>query len=146
MPERKVLYQFCARGHDLAQILLGLHLTDPHDGASVYYRSRPLMLALGADLEELAAGPLAREGSCTGGRDIGVVFNRPGRGGRQRAAGRAAASARSTPRRPAGRRRSATATRCSRMPPTRAASRWCSAGTPRSPPTASGRRSPSPPP
>src|SRR5664279_5359681 len=81
MPERKVLYQFCARGHDLAQILLGLQLTDAHDGASVYYRSRPLMLSLGADIEELAAGPLARDGSCTGGRDIGVVFNRPGHGG-----------------------------------------------------------------
>jgi 2-oxoisovalerate dehydrogenase E1 component len=81
LPERKVLYQFCARGHDLAQILLGQHLTDPHDGVSVYYRSRPLMLALGAGIEELAAGPLARDGSCTGGRDIGVVFNRPGRGG-----------------------------------------------------------------
>ncbi len=81
MPERKVLYQFCARGHDLAQILLGLHLTDAHDGASVYYRSRPLMLTLGAGLEELAAGPLARAGSLTGGRDIGVVFNRPGHGG-----------------------------------------------------------------
>ncbi len=81
MPERKVLYQFCARGHDLAQILLGMQLTDVHDGASVYYRSRPLMLTLGADLEELAAGPLARAGSCTGGRDIGVVFNRPGHGG-----------------------------------------------------------------
>jgi 2-oxoisovalerate dehydrogenase E1 component len=80
MPERKVLYQFCARGHDLAQILLGMQLTDVHDGASVYYRSRPLMLTLGADLEELAAGPLARAGSCTGGRDIGVVFNRPGHG------------------------------------------------------------------
>ncbi len=81
LPERKVLYQFCARGHDLAQILLGQHLTDPHDGVSLYYRSRPLMLALGAGIEELAAGPLARDGSCTGGRDIGVVFNRPGRGG-----------------------------------------------------------------
>ncbi|MBS0580427.1 MAG: pyruvate dehydrogenase [Proteobacteria bacterium] len=81
LPERKVLYQFCARGHDLAQILLGRLLTDPHDGVSVYYRSRPMMLALGADLEELAAGPLMRAGSCTGGRDIGVVFNRPGAGG-----------------------------------------------------------------
>src|SRR6476469_10371790 len=45
LPERKVLYQFSARGHDLAQILLGLQLTDPHDAATVYYRSRPLMLA-----------------------------------------------------------------------------------------------------
>ena len=26
VPERKVLYQFSARGHDLAQILLGLQL------------------------------------------------------------------------------------------------------------------------
>ncbi len=81
LPERKIAYQFCARGHDMAQILLGLNLTDAHDGVSVYYRSRPLMLTLGATPEELAAGPLTRVGSCTGGRDIGVVFNRPGRGG-----------------------------------------------------------------
>ena len=81
VPERKVLYQFSARGHDLAQILLGLQLTDAHDGISLYYRSRPLMLALGVGLEEAAAGPLARSGSFSGGRDIGVVFNRPGRGG-----------------------------------------------------------------
>ena len=81
LPERKVLYQFSARGHELAQILLGLHLTDAHDGVTVYYRSRPLMLALGVSLEEAAAGPLARAGSFSGGRDIGVVFNLPGRGG-----------------------------------------------------------------
>src|SRR5579863_9832334 len=59
VPERKVLYQFSARGHELAQILLGLNLTDAHDGVGLYYRSRPLMLALGASLEDLAAGPLA---------------------------------------------------------------------------------------
>src|SRR3989440_2505424 len=81
LPERKVLYQFSARGHDLAQILLGLQLTDAHDGVSVYYRSRPLMLALGVSLEDAAAGPLARSGSFSGGRDIGVVFNVPGHGG-----------------------------------------------------------------
>src|ERR1700751_1536418 len=52
LPERKVLYQFSARGHDFAQILLGLELRDAHDGVSVYYRSPPLMLALGASLEE----------------------------------------------------------------------------------------------
>src|SRR5215475_11079127 len=80
LPERKVLYQFSARGHDLAQILLGLQLTDAHDGVTVYYRSRPLMLALGVSAEEAAAGPLARSGSFSGGRDIGVVFNRPGHG------------------------------------------------------------------
>jgi 2-oxoisovalerate dehydrogenase E1 component len=81
LPERKILYQFSARGHDLAQILLGLELSDPHDGVGVYYRSRPLMLALGVSLEDAAAGPLARSGSFSGGRDIGVVFNHPGRGG-----------------------------------------------------------------
>ena len=81
LPERQVLYQFSARGHDFAQILLGLQLTDPHDGVTVYYRSRPLMLALGVELEDAAAGPLARTGSFSGGRDIGVVFNKPGRGG-----------------------------------------------------------------
>jgi 2-oxoisovalerate dehydrogenase E1 component len=80
LPERKVLYQFSARGHDFAQILLGLQIDDPHDGVTVYYRSRPLMLALGVSLEDAAAGPLARSGSFSGGRDIGVVFNRPGHG------------------------------------------------------------------
>jgi 2-oxoisovalerate dehydrogenase E1 component len=81
LPERKVLYQFSARGHDFAQILLGLELDDAHDGVGVYYRSRPIMLALGVSLEEAAAGPLARRGSFSEGRDIGVVFNRPGRDG-----------------------------------------------------------------
>src|SRR5262249_7172033 len=81
LPERKVLYQFCARGHEFAQIVLGQHITNAQDGVAVYYRSRPLMLALGVGLEEAAAGPLARAGSQSEGRDIGVVFNRPGRDG-----------------------------------------------------------------
>ncbi len=81
VPERKVLYQFSARGHELGQILLGLRLTARHDGVGVYYRSRPLMLSLGLDLEEAAAGPLARAGSFSDGRDIGVVFNMPSQGG-----------------------------------------------------------------
>jgi 2-oxoisovalerate dehydrogenase E1 component len=81
VPERKVLYQFSARGHELGQILLGLQLTHPRDAVTVYYRSRPLMLTLGTDLEDAAAGPLARAGSFSGGRDIGVVFNKPGWGG-----------------------------------------------------------------
>jgi 2-oxoisovalerate dehydrogenase E1 component len=80
VPERKVLYQFSARGHELGQILLGLKLTARHDGVGVYYRSRPLMLALGLELEDAAAGPLARAGSFSDGRDIGVVFNMPSRG------------------------------------------------------------------
>src|SRR5258705_1007312 len=81
VPELKVLDQFWARGHALAQMLLGLQLTDAQDGVSVYYRSRPLMLALGVSLEDAAAGPLARSGSFSDGRDIGVVFNLPGHAG-----------------------------------------------------------------
>src|SRR6202158_4895103 len=81
LPERKVLCQFSARGHDLAQILLGLQLTDAHDGVSVYSRSRPMMLSLGVSLEDAAAGPLARSGSFSDGRDIGVIFNLPGHAG-----------------------------------------------------------------
>src|SRR5579862_2039519 len=81
VPQRKVLYQFSARGHEFAQILLGLNLTDPCDGVTVYYRSRPLMLTLGVDLEDAAAAPLARTGSFSGGRDIGVVFNMPSHDG-----------------------------------------------------------------
>lgn len=81
LPERKVLYQFCARGHELGQALLGLQLTDAHDGIGLYYRSRPLMLAIGTKLEDASAGPLMRQGSFSDGRDIGVVFNKPGQGG-----------------------------------------------------------------
>ena len=72
-PSGKVTYQFSARGHDLAQILLGLALDHPHDAAGVYYRSRPFVLACGMTIEEAFAGPLARAGSLNGGRDIGVV-------------------------------------------------------------------------
>jgi 2-oxoisovalerate dehydrogenase E1 component len=81
LPERKILYQFSARGHELGQTLLGLQLTDRHDGVGAYYRSRPLMLALGLPLLDAAAGPLARAASISGGRDIGVVFNMPSAGG-----------------------------------------------------------------
>src|SRR5258708_1016780 len=77
VPERKVLYQFSARGHELAQILLGLNLADAHDGIAVYYRSRPLMLTLGVSVEDAAAGPLARSGAFSGGRDIGSGFDLP---------------------------------------------------------------------
>src|ERR1700747_2546144 len=52
VPERKVLYQFSARGHELAQILLGLNLTDAHDGIAVYYRSRTLMPPRGGGVGE----------------------------------------------------------------------------------------------
>ena len=77
VPAKKVAYQFSARGHDLAQILLGTLLSHPHDAASGYYRSRPVLLALGLDLEDALAGPLGRSGGYSDGRDIGVVCNLP---------------------------------------------------------------------
>ncbi|MEX6724994.1 alpha-ketoacid dehydrogenase subunit alpha/beta [Parapedomonas caeni] len=77
VPEKKVLYQFSARGHDLAQVLLGLSLTDRHDAACGYYRSRPLLLALGVDVADALGSAMGRAGGYSGGRDIGVVFNYP---------------------------------------------------------------------
>jgi 2-oxoisovalerate dehydrogenase E1 component len=38
VPEKEVLYQFSARGHEMAQIILGQLLTHPHDAAGAYYR------------------------------------------------------------------------------------------------------------
>ncbi|MCZ6561080.1 MAG: thiamine pyrophosphate-dependent enzyme, partial [Gammaproteobacteria bacterium] len=81
VPQKKVLYQFSARGHDLAQILLGSLLNHPHDATSGYYRSRPSLLAIGLSIEDAFAGPLARSGGFSDGRDIGVVFNLPTDGG-----------------------------------------------------------------
>ena len=77
VPERKVLYQFSARGHDLAQVMLGSRLTDRHDGACGYYRSRPLLLALGVELADALGSGMGRAGGYSDGRDIGVVFNYP---------------------------------------------------------------------
>lgn len=77
VPERKVLYQFSARGHDMAQILLGMRLNDRHDAVCGYYRSRPLLLSLGLDVEDALGSSMARAGGYSDGRDIGVVFNYP---------------------------------------------------------------------
>ncbi len=77
LPEKKVVYQFSARGHDLAQIILGSMLTGKHDAAGAYYRSRPLLLTLGLTLEDAFAGPLRKSGGFSDGRDIGVVCNLP---------------------------------------------------------------------
>ncbi len=76
-PEKKVLYQFSARGHELGQILLGTLLTHAHDGAGAYYRCRPLMLTLGLTLTDALASGMAKSGGVSDGRDIGVVFNLP---------------------------------------------------------------------
>jgi 2-oxoisovalerate dehydrogenase E1 component len=77
LPERKVLYQFSARGHELTQVLLGNRLTGVRDGVGAYYRSRPLLLRLGLGLEDALASTMMRAGGMSDGRDIGVVFNLP---------------------------------------------------------------------
>jgi 2-oxoisovalerate dehydrogenase E1 component len=80
VPQKKVLYQFSARGHDMAQVLLGLHLKDG-DAACGYYRSRPLLLALGVELADALGSGMGLAGGYSDGRDIGVVFNYPNPGG-----------------------------------------------------------------
>jgi len=81
LPEKKILYQFSARGHELGQILLGMLLTKPHDAASGYYRSRPLLLTLGLSVADALKSGLGRGGGISDGRDIGVVFNMPNSSG-----------------------------------------------------------------
>src|SRR5918996_931691 len=80
VPAKKVLYQFSARGHDMAQVLLGLRLKDG-DGVFGYYRSRPLLLALGVPLADALGSGMGLAGGYSDGRDIGVVFNYPNPGG-----------------------------------------------------------------
>lgn len=80
VPAKKVLYQFSARGHDMAQVLLGMQLKDG-DAACGYYRSRPLLLALGVDLADALGSGMGLAGGYSDGRDIGVVFNYPNPGG-----------------------------------------------------------------
>ena len=77
VPSKEVLYQFSARGHDVPQIMLGSLLNKPNDAMAGYYRSRPMLLSIGVDPEDALAGPLARSGGYSDGRDIGVTFNFP---------------------------------------------------------------------
>jgi len=72
-----VLYQFSARGHDVAQCILGELVDGKHDAAGAYYRSRPLLLSLGLPLDDALGSPLGRAGGFSDGRDIGVVCNMP---------------------------------------------------------------------
>jgi 2-oxoisovalerate dehydrogenase E1 component len=81
LPARQVLYQFSARGHDVTQVILAQTLNARRDGLGVYYRSRPLMLALGLSVDDALASTMMRTGSVSEGRDIGVVFNMPRRDG-----------------------------------------------------------------
>jgi 2-oxoisovalerate dehydrogenase E1 component len=79
--EHLVLYQFSARGHEMAQMILGSLIDRPHDAASGYYRSRPVLIALGLSIDDALASPLGRSGGYSDGRDIGVVCNLPNRNG-----------------------------------------------------------------
>jgi 2-oxoisovalerate dehydrogenase E1 component len=79
--EHQVLYQFSARGHDVGQIILGSLLDHAHDGIGAYYRSRPMLLALGLPIVDALGSPLGRSGGFSDGRDIGVVCNLPRKDG-----------------------------------------------------------------
>ena len=77
LPEKKILLQFSARGHELAQILLGTLLTEKHDAASGYYRSRPLLLTLGFSVTDALKSGMAKSGGLSNGRDVGVCYGLP---------------------------------------------------------------------
>ena len=80
-PQGKVKYQFSARGHELAQVLLAEALNHPNDAAMGYYRSRPFALASGMTPTEALASAMARTNSPSEGRDVGVIFSQPSRTG-----------------------------------------------------------------
>ncbi len=77
-PQGKVKYQFSAMGHELAQVLVAQALNQPHDGATIYYRSRPFMLARGLSASDALAAGMARAAGPSQGRDTGEMFNMPG--------------------------------------------------------------------
>jgi 2-oxoisovalerate dehydrogenase E1 component len=81
VPRGKVKYQFSSGGHELPQVLLAQAMNHAHDAASVYYRSRPFMLAAGLKPAEAFAAGMARSSSPSAGRDVGVVYNMPKREG-----------------------------------------------------------------
>lgn len=80
-PQGKIKYQFSAGGHELAQVLLALALDHPHDAATVYYRSRPFVLACGLRPTVALAAGMAKANTPSHGREVGVMFNLAGRGG-----------------------------------------------------------------
>lgn len=79
-PRKMIKYQFSAGGHELVQVLLAYALDHPCDAAAAYYRCRPFMLTIGLSAHEALAAGMARGGSPTDGRDVGIVFNLPSRG------------------------------------------------------------------
>jgi 2-oxoisovalerate dehydrogenase E1 component len=79
--EGKLKFQFGAKGHEIPQLIAAALLNHPHDGATVYYRSRPLMLGVGLTPFEAYASNMHKLEGVSGGRDIGVVFNHKQPGG-----------------------------------------------------------------
>ncbi|MFZ2098599.1 MAG: thiamine pyrophosphate-dependent enzyme [Anaerolineales bacterium] len=79
-PQGKIKYQFSAAGHELEQVLLAHALTHPHDGVTLYYRSRPFMLASSLSASDALAAGMARAAGPSEGRDTGVMYNLPGNG------------------------------------------------------------------
>lgn len=79
--EGRLKFQFGAKGHEVPQLIVAALLNHPHDGATVYYRSRPLMLGVGLSPFEAFASNMHKVEGVSGGRDIGVVFNHKQPGG-----------------------------------------------------------------
>lgn len=79
--EGKLKFQFGAKGHEIPQLIVASLLNHPHDGATVYYRSRPLMLGVGLSPFEAFASNMHKIEGVSGGRDIGMVFNHRQPGG-----------------------------------------------------------------
>jgi 2-oxoisovalerate dehydrogenase E1 component len=81
VPAGRITYQFSAKGHELGEAVLAHTLQhilpNAHDGAGVYYRSRPFLLNAGLSIRAAFAGPLGKATGRSGGRDIGVVHNLP---------------------------------------------------------------------
>src|SRR3954470_6689035 len=73
--EGKLKFQFGAKGHEVPQLIAAALLNHQHDAATVYYRSRPLMLGVGLSPFEAFASNMHKLEGVSGGRDIGVVFN-----------------------------------------------------------------------
>ncbi len=78
-PQGKVKYQFSAKGHELVQVLTARLLDHPHDAATVYYRSRPFVLASGLTAGEALAANMAKATPPSWGRDTGVMYHLPRR-------------------------------------------------------------------
>jgi 2-oxoisovalerate dehydrogenase E1 component len=79
--EGKLKFQFSAKGHEIPQLVAAALLNHAHDGATVYYRSRPLLLGVGLSPFEAFASNMHKLEGVSGGRDIGVVFNHHQPGG-----------------------------------------------------------------